>query len=126
MKKFIRAVLKYLFDLVIIDISAALTILLICNFNLEESMNYADVFGWGILILDIAFILVMSVMRGYRVLWRFAGSMDRIKFTARVTTAHILYAVVHMLVTEGYPIAFYIINTLLSASGHFPQRGNQP
>ena len=117
MKQFVKTILKYLFDLIIIDISAALTILLIYNFNAEQAKMHADVFGWGILILDISFVLVMWAMRGYRVLWRFAGSLDRIKFTARVVTSHVIYAAVHMLVTDGYPFAFYIVSTILSASG---------
>jgi len=77
MKHFIKTLLKYLFDVIAINISAALTILLVHNFDLDQFMEYADVFGWGILILDLSFIAVMWAMRGYRVLWRFAGSMDK-------------------------------------------------
>ena len=117
MKQFIKTILKYLFDLIVIDVSAVATILLVCNFDIYQCMSHADVFGWGILILDLSYIAVMWIMHGYRVLWRFAGSTDRIKFTARVIIAHVIYSVLHLLLTDGYPIAFYIITTLISSVG---------
>jgi len=116
-KQFVKTILKYLFDLIIIDISAALTILLVCNFDMDQCMEHSDVFGWGILILDLTFVVVMWAMGGYRVLWRFAGSTDRIKFTASVVTAHLIYSILHLVLTEGYPVAFYIISTIIAAAG---------
>ena len=117
MKQFIRTILKYLFDIIVINLSSALTIVLVHNFDFSKFLEYVDVFAWGILIIDLTFIFVMSLMRGYRVLWRFAGSMDRIKFTCNILFFHVIYSVLHLLLTDGYPISFYIISAFLSMGG---------
>ena len=50
----------------------------------------------------------MIVFNGYRILWRFAGTRDRIEYSFLVILSNVPYIIAHSLITGGYPVSVYI------------------
>ncbi len=112
MKNIYSKILKYIIDIIIINMSVAAAIVLKCEFVASEILKYTDRFLLGAPVLTICYLFSLWLFNSYRTLWQFAGIRDRVEFGSAVAFANLPYVIAHVLTTGGYTASVYITSTV--------------
>ena len=112
MNKILKIAILILIDIIVIALASGAAVVLECEFSTPEIISYRDKYLIGLPILILSYLLVMLVFNSYRILWRFAGTRDRIEFNLSTILAYIIYFFAHRLLTGGYPLSVYITSAV--------------
>jgi len=108
MNKILKKAAAFLIDAIVIALASGAAVVLKSEFSIPEIAYYAEKYFIGLSIIIAFYLLVMIVFNGYRILWRFAGTRDRIEYSFLVILSNVPYIIAHSLITGGYPVSVYI------------------
>lgn len=106
---FLKKVMQYVLDTLAVNVTVLIALVLNVNFDFGALGGYMNSYLLGIPLLSVTFELVLWLLGGYRVLWRFAGTRDRVVFELKVIAAALPYCIAHPLLLEDhFPISVYL------------------
>ncbi len=110
----LKKILKYTVDILAVNASVLAALLLSLNFDFSRFGDYLSAYLWGIPLLSVTFELTLTLLGGYRTLWQFAGTRDRLVFEGSVILSALPYCILHPLIFEAHlPQSAYIIAIMI-------------
>ncbi len=113
-----RKIVKYAVDMLAVNAVVFISLVLSLNFEFGLLGNYIEAYLWGIPLLCVTFVPLLWLLGGYRVLWQFAGTRDRLVFEGSVILAALPYCILHPLIFKAHlPLSAYFIAVVLMCCG---------
>lgn len=114
----LKKIIKCTLDIFVVNSVVLISLLLFTDFNFTELMVYMPSYLWGIPLLSVTFELMLWGLRGYRVLWQFAGTRDRLEFEGKVILSAIPYCIIHPIIFEQhFPLSVYLMSVVFMCCG---------
>lgn len=109
----LKKVMKHALDIFTVNAVVLVALVLGVNFDFDALGGYMSAYLWGIPLLSVTFGLMLWLLGGYRVLWQFAGTRDRMLFEAKVVASALPWCVIHpMLFENRFPISVYLTSAV--------------
>ena len=109
----LKKVMKHSLDIFTVNAVVLVALVLGVNFDFDALGGYMSAYLLGIPLLSVTFGLMLWLLGGYRVLWQFAGTRDRMLFEAKVVASALPWCVIHpMLFENRFPIGVYLTSVV--------------
>lgn len=105
----IRALILILTDIVCISLS-----FIVSNWIIYSKYKLQHIAISEILIYIVVSIVILSICRCYRSLWRYAGEEELIAIVVACTLSIIITSLIYILIGINFLITFYVLNLILT------------